>query len=262
MKVKSIIFDVCGVLGDARGTVSWKIKVAMEEARLSEKYGIGFDEILSAYTTGGFDDLWMKYIVSDDDIGQYFEAWDAIPEYPPGSVRIYPEVPFVFNELIKADFNIVILTRLTSQNVINVLREIKRRGFEGEIENDIKVFNPLNDEVRKCDKLFVEKVLYKAYTETQDPRMYIDDGLERIVHLREWDSDLFTIGSAKGFYNVEFLQTIYCNKSNGGLDFKNFVSEPDASKEGYFKLFNDVICTLEDLRIISNGIIDIKRGCE
>lgn len=256
MEVKTIIFDVCGVLGDARGRVPWKVKVAMEEAMLCEKYGIGFNEIARAYTTGGFDNLWEKYKVNDPDRGQYFAAWDAIPEYPPGSVGIYPEVPFVFNALIKADLDIAILTRLTSQNVANVLREIKRRGFEGEIEDDIKVFNPKTDEVRKSDKNFVNKVMLKAYKETQAPRIYIDDGLVRGVHLKGWDNNLFSIGSARGFYCVEYLQTIYYKRSKRGLVYERFESKSDANKEGYFKLFDDVITTLEDLY----EIIDIPRG--
>jgi len=258
MKLKTIMFDVCGVLGDARGKVPWKIKVAMEEARLCEKYGIGFNEIMTAYAKGGFDSLWRRYKVNDPDRGQYFVAWDAVPEYPPGSVVVYPEVPFVFNKLLEADVDISLLTRLTCQNVTNVLREIKRRGFKGDIEDDIKVFNPKTDNVRKSDKAFVEKVMYKAYKETQAPRAYIDDGLQRVVHLREWDRNLFTIGSARGFFCVKYLQTIYCRKSNDGLIYKNFDSESDATKEGYFKIFNKAITNLEEIF----EVIDIPRGDE
>jgi len=263
MKVKTIIFDVCGVLGDCRGTVPWKVKVAMEEATLSEKYGIGFTEIITAYTMGGFDDLWRKYKVDPSDIGQYFTAWDSIPEYPLGSVRIYPEVPFVLNKLMEAGVDIALFTRLTNQGVMNVLKEIKRRGFEGDIEDDIKVFNPETDDVRKNDEKFIEKVMFKAYEETQAPRIYIDDGLDRIVQFREWDSNLFAIGSARGFYSVKDLQTTYYLKSDGGLVFENFESELDASKKGYSKLFNDVITTLENLSgIIPIGLSNISRGDE
>lgn len=258
MKPKTILFDVCGVIGDARGKVPWKIKAAMEDAMLCEKYGIGFYEIMNAYATGGFDILWRRYKVKGPDRGQYFGAWDAIPEYPPGSVVVYPEVPFVFNELLEADVDIALLTRLTCQNVTNVLREIKRRGFKGEIEEDIKVFNPKTDDVRKSDKAFVEKVMYKAYKETQAPRVYIDDGLERVTHFREWDRNLFTVGSARGFFCVKYLQTVYCRKSNGGLIYKIFGSESEAMKEGYSKIFDGVITNLQDIF----KIVDIPRGDE
>lgn len=254
MKVKTVLFDVCGVLGDARGKVPWKAKVAMEEAKLSEKYGIGLIEILNAYSTGGFDSLWRKYKVRSPDIALYFRAWDGIPEYPVGSVRIYSEVPFVFNKLLKAGIDIAICTRLTNQNVANVLREIKKRGFEGQIERDIRVFNPQSDEIRKDDGKFVEKILYEAYNKTESPMVYVDDGLERAVHFRTWNSDLFIIGSTRGFYSVRDLQTTYYKKVNGSVVFEKFESESDANKDSYSKLFNTVINNLEEL----DKIIDIK----
>lgn len=246
VKVKTILFDICGVLGDARGTVPWKIKVAMEEANLSEKYGIGFIELMKAYSSGGFNGLWRKYKMKSPDIGKYFETWEEIEEYPPGSVKIYHEVPFVFNKLINAKIRIVLLTRLTNQNVINVLSEIKKRGFEGDIESDIEVFNPQNDEERQEDKRFVEKVMFKAFKETQGPRIYVDDGLDRVVHLKEWDSNLFAIGSTRGFYSIEDIQTMYY-KADKELVFKNFKSESDARDKGYSKLFDAAITNLEDL---------------
>lgn len=252
MKVKTIIFDVCGVLGDCRGTVPWKVKVAMEEATLSEEYGIGFSEIMRAYAMGGFDDLWRKYEVDGPHIKQYFTAWDSIPEYPVGSVRIYSEVPFALNKLMEAGIDIALFTRLTNEGVVNVLKEIKKRGFEGDIEDNIKVFNPKTDDVRKNDEKFIEKVMFKAYKETQAPRVYVDDGLDRIVQFREWDPDLSAIGSARGFYSVNDLRTTYYKKSDGGLVLENFESELDAKKQGYFKMFNDVITTLEDLFEISS----------
>lgn len=215
MNIKSVIFDVCGVLGDARGKVPWKAKVAMEEANLCEKYGIGLIEILKAYSKGGFDPLWEEYKVGDPEQNQYFTAWDGIPEYPPGSVLIYPEVPFVFNKLLNAGINIVICTRLTNENVTNVLNEIKKRGFKGQIEHDIKVFNPKNDDVRKDDDSFIEEVLKFAFDDTKKPMIYIDDGLARTVHFKTWDNgdnNIFIIGSSRGFYNVKELQTMYYNQ--------------------------------------------------
>ena len=254
MKVKTILFDVAGVIGDVRGTVPWKVKVSMEEANLSEKYGIGFIELMKAYSSGGFNGLWRKYKVKPLDIGQYHKTWDIIQEYPPGSVRVYHEVPFVLNKLINSKINIVLLTRLNNQNVTNVLREIKRMGFKGDIKSDIKVFNPQNDEVRKNDREFVKEVMYKAFKETQAPRAYIDDGLDRVVCLKEWDSNLFAIGSARGFYSIEDLQTMYY-KSDEPLVFKNFKDESDARKGGYSKLFDAAITNLKELF----KIIDIAR---
>ncbi|MEW6716525.1 MAG: hypothetical protein AB1345_03325 [Chloroflexota bacterium] len=252
MKIKTILFDVCGVLGDARGTVPWKIKVAMEEASLCEKYGIGFTDLMKAYCSGGVDRLWVKHKVQPQDIEIYFSTWDKIPEYPPGMVKMYPEVPFVFNRIGAKGISISLLTRLTRDNVYNFLNEIKVRGYEGDIRSEIRVFFPETDDVRKNDRLFIEKVLVKAYRETSGQRVYIDDSLDRVANFKQLDDSLIAIGSARGFYSVEDLKTMFYRKENRSYSFENFEVESEAIEKGYSRLFDHVITNLHDLE----GLID------
>ena len=260
-KVKTILFDVSGVLGDVRGTVSWKIKVAMEEAQLDKKYGIGFIELAKAYSSGGFDRIWEKYRVDEKVKNQYFRIWSALQEYPPGSVRIYPEAPFVLNKLLDAGITICFLTRLTSSNVLNVLKELQRRGFKGKLDDvmekedeiifgsgmDIKIFNPKTLGERIHDKEFVGKVMYRAIEKTMGPRAYVGDEIDRGPYLAMLDEELLLIGSTRGFFSVEDLKTVYYKKLDDYFDFKNFKDTSDAMREGYRKEFDAVIEDLKDL---------------
>lgn len=251
IEVRTLLLDVSGVIGDVRGTCSWKIKVAMEEADLDHKYGIGFSELMRAYSTGGWDSLWERYLVKDTDRNEYMKTWSAIQEYPPGSVRVYSEVPFVFNALIDRNINICLVTRLTNDNVENVLHELKRRGFK--YEKKLKVFNPQSEDERRKDRIFVENILYKACIDTLSPKAYIGDELDRGPQLRIFDEDLIIIGSARGFYSVDELKTAYYKMLGNRFDFKNFDEHSRASREGYQKIFDYVITSLKDLLYLVEG---------
>jgi len=248
IRLKSLLFDVSGVIGDVRGTVSWKIKVAMEEAGLDQNYGIGFFELAEAYSSGGWDALWKKYAVKDKDVGKYMRTWSSIPEYPAGSVRIYPEVPFVLNHLVEANINVCFLTRLTNENVENVLSELERRGFKGEI----KVFNPQTEDERRSDSRFIERVLCKACTDTLSPKAYVGDELDRGPQLRIFDEDITLIGSTRGFASVRELKTLYYRWFDGRIDFQHFDKDTNAQKKGYCKVFDRIITNLNDLLDIVN----------
>lgn len=241
MTVQTVLFDVCGVIADARGRVPWKIKVAMEEACLAETYGIGFMELMLAYCSGGFSGLWKKYKVEDKDRNHYHQIYDMIPEYPPGSMSVYPEVPFVLNELRNNGIVIGFLTRLTTENVRTILREIQRRRFEGDIDNDIKLFNPRNDEVRKNDDRFVAEVMHEAIEGTDPRRVYVDDSIDRSAHLKRWDPELVAIGCTRGFYSEKEMRRVYYKLTDDGFEYSTY------QKKGYKRLFDVVLSTLEDL---------------
>ena len=266
IKIKTILFDVSGVLGDVRGTTSWKIKVAMEEADLDEKYDIGFINLMEAYSSGGFSNLFEEKGVTEEDAIKYQRAWGALQEYPPGSVKIYHEVPDVFNKLIDAGIVISFLTRLTTENLANVFKMLKNRGFKGQIEiiegkkdikietgSNIKVFNPQTEDVRRDDDLFVEKVMYKAIKETVPERAYVGDELDRAPRLKTLDKNLFAIGSARGFFSKEYLQNAYYKIENKYLEFEQFNNESEIGEQ-YSKVFNNCITNLNDLF----NIIDVN----
>ena len=270
IKIKTILFDVSGVLGDVRGTTSWKIKVAMEEAQLDEKYDMGFIDLMEAYSSGGFGNLFEEKGMAEEDTIKFYRAWEALQEYPPGSVKIYHEIHDVFNKLLDAGIVIGILTRLTTENLANVFKMLKNRGFKGQIEiiegkkgikiktgSNIKVFNPQTDAVRFDDDLFVEKVMHKAIKETVPKRVYIGDELDRAPRLKTLDKNLFAIGSARGFFSKEYLQNTYYKIENRyrNLEFEQFNNESEIGEQ-YSKVFNGCITNLNDLF----NIIDVKEG--
>jgi len=271
MATQTLLLDVSGVIGDVRGTVSWKIKVALEEAELDKKYGIGFFDIARAYSTGGFDPTFAEYDVRPEDVRKFRAAWGAISEYPPGNVRIYPDVPFALNELESKGITVCFLTRLINENVVNILRELQRRGYKGRVQideeghgvrvgekNAIRVFNPQNDDQRTKDCKFISEIIQPSFTETEGPHAYVGDELERGPILKELNDDVVVIGCARGFFSRRQLETAYWKivKVNEvpRLQFDFYEDEVQAREKDYNqKVFDHVITGLGELVTICSA---------
>ena len=198
-KYKTIIFDVSGVIVDARTEFCRKIDVSMAYAKLSE-CDFSFEELLIAFGRDAFSEL-FKNKIKDEKLrkekeGRFYDTWAKIPEFYPGNINLYDDVVPTLTWFLKQGYSVVFATRLGSKYCLMLKEELKKRELED--VNKIKVHNPTPEErfLPNC----MDVVFKRVMDDTTPPRVYVDDSINRMAAMKRLDPGIFCVGSTCGFF--------------------------------------------------------------
>ena len=210
-KFKTVIFDISGVLVDARSEFCRKIDVSMEYARLCE-YDFSFEELLVAFGRDAFPEVFKKKIkdkkIRNQREDEFYATWSKIPEFYPGNVKIYDNVIPTLHWFLKQGFSVVFASRLASQYCEILMEALKKKGLE---ENEkIKIFTPTPKErfLPNC----MDFVFKRVMANTESPRIYIDDSINRMSIIKKFDPKILCIGSTCGFFGEVALRNSGADK--------------------------------------------------
>lgn len=210
-KFKTVIFDISGVLVDARSEFCRKIDVSMEYARLCE-YDFSFEELLVAFGRDAFPEV-FKEKIEDEKIRkqreeEFYSTWGKIPEFYPGNVKIFDDVIPTLHWFLKQGFSVVFASRLVSQYCEILVGAAKKKGLE-ETEK-IKIFNPTPEErfLPNC----MDFVFRRVMDNTEPPRAYVDDSINRMSIIKKFDPKILCMGSTCGFFGEVALRNSGADK--------------------------------------------------
>ena len=210
-KIKTIIFDISGVLVDARSEFCRKIDVSMEYAGLCE-YDFSFEELLVAFGRDAFPEVFKKKIKDKKILKQreedFYSTWGKIPEFYPGNIKMYDDVIPTLHWFLKQGFSVVFASRLASQYCEILMEALKKKGLE-ETEK-IKIFNPMPEErfLPNC----MDFVFKRVMDNTEPLRVYIDDSINRMDVIKKFDPKILCIGSTCGFFGEFALRNSGADK--------------------------------------------------
>lgn len=219
-KFKTVIFDISGVLVDARSKFCRKIDVCMECARLQE-HDFSFEELLMAFGRDAFDKLFEDKIKNENLRGRlkddFYRTWGKIPEFYPGNISMFDDVIPTLNRLSKEGFIVVFATRLAREYCEILREELKRIGVE-ETEG-IEMYEPTEEE--RFSPNCMDLVFKRVIKDTEPPRVYIDDSINRMALMKadRFDPEIYCIGSTCGFFGESLL------KQNGADKVVNNLSQ-------------------------------------
>jgi hypothetical protein len=151
------------------------------------------------------NELFAEKNVQGKDVRKYWDTWASIPEHSPGDIKIFDDVVPALNTLTAMDVQIVIASRLFASNFDLVIDELKRKKCQAAIKGKIIAENPKTHEERMRDDCMLH-VLKRAIENTDQPRMYIDDTLDRFEIVKRVDPKIFCVGSCRGFFGKEQLK--------------------------------------------------------
>lgn len=198
-KYKTIIFDVSGVIVDARTEFCRKIDVSMAYAKLSE-CDFSFEELLFAFGRDAFPELFKNKIkdkkLRKEKEDDFYNTWAKIPEFYPGNINLYDDVIPTLNWFLKQGYFVVFATRLGSKYCLLLKEELVKRELE-DVEK-IKVHNPTPEErfLPNC----MDFVFKRVMDDTISPRVYVDDSINRMGTMKKFDPGILCVGSTCGFF--------------------------------------------------------------
>lgn len=200
-EIKTVIFDISGVIVDARASFCRKIDVSMQYAGLCE-WDISFEELLLALGRDGFDDLFDKRNVPNRRRDLFYDIWSKIPEFYPGNIYIFEGVIPTLNRLLKQGFKVAFASRLASIYRKILIMELEKGGVED--VGRIKVEGPSEEE--RFLPYCMQYVLKRVIESTQAPRLYVDDSINRAKIMKTIDPKIYCVGSTSGFFNESLLK--------------------------------------------------------
>lgn len=201
---QTVIVDVSGTIVDANLKFTKKIWVCMEYANIL-KYGIGYQDMILAFGGNRINKTLDEKGVREKDIKRFWDTWKRIPEYSPGDIRVFDDVVPALNTLTQMGVQLVIASRLFASNFDLVMDELGRKKCQAAKKGKILAENPRTSEERMRDDCMFH-VLKRAIENTDPPRMYIDDSLDRFKIVKKLDSDVTCAGSCRGLFGKEQLK--------------------------------------------------------
>ena len=176
-KFKTVIFDISGVIVDARLEFCRKIGVSMEYAGLHE-YDFSFEELLVAFGRDAFDDKFKEKIreekLRNQKMNDFYTTWGKIPEFYPGNVKLFENVIPTLTTLMKQGFKVVFASRLAFEFREILKEELRRKGIE-EVEKYLFSIGPEYEQYLKngtVDKEIVRTFNRKNYSLSNEAKIY------------------------------------------------------------------------------------------
>ena len=210
-KYKTMIFDVSGVIVDARTEFCRKIDVSMAYAKLSE-CDFSFEELLIAFGRDAFPELFKNKIkdkkLRKEKEDRFYDTWTKIPEFYPGNINLYDDVVPTLTWFLKQGYSVVFATRLGSKYCLMLKEELKKRELEDVTK--IKVHSPTIEErfLPNC----MDVVFKRVMDDTTPPRVYVDDSINRMASMKRLDPGIFCVGSTCGFFGELALKNSGADK--------------------------------------------------
>jgi len=197
-KFKTVIFDISGVIVDARPEFCRKIDVSMKYAGLHE-HGFSFEELLVAFGRDAFNDKFKEKIrkekLRNQKMNDFYTTWGKIPEFYPGNIAIFENVIPTLTTLMKQGFKVVFASRLAFKFREILKEELRRKGIE-EVEKYLFSIEPEYKQYLKngtVDKEIVRAFNRKSYSLSNEAKIYeigenawrITDDAINIYRIRE-----------------------------------------------------------------------------
>lgn len=176
-KFKTVIFDISGVIVDARSEFCRKIDVSMEHAGLHE-YDFSFEELLLAFGRDAFNDKFKEKIrgkkLRNQKMNDFYTTWGKIPEFYPGNIEIFENVIPTLTTLMKQGFKVVFASRLAFEFREILKEELRRKGIE-EVEKYLFSIGPEYKQYLKngtVDDEIVKAFNRKNYSLSNEAKIY------------------------------------------------------------------------------------------